>query len=141
MTKQEFQILHSQIIEHFQLIEFNLKRICAQIQSHTFQDFLNNFSEYETDSMGQALNELKKLEKETGKTGITEADFKDLDEARKLRNYWCHQCFEDIVFSAGKNPCVRNTYKAKKTMEDCQFAEQLDYRVQEIYRGLIRPIQ
>lgn len=93
MEINEYRILHSQIIEQYQLIEFHLEGLFALMQGQG-----NNFEELahrvENDAMGELIRKVRFLVKEYKYQDIiTKQDFSDLDKIRDDRNYYCHENF------------------------------------------------
>ncbi len=95
MTREDFKILHSEIMLYFQCIEFDLKRIYAGMSS---EDFDEEMDLLENSNFGNTLRKLKKLDYSDGKLWLSAADYDQLDRIRELRNYWCHQCYLDFVY-------------------------------------------
>lgn len=95
MTREDFKILHSEIMLYFQCIEFDLKRICAGMSSEGFDEEMDLL---ENSNFGNTLRKLKKLDYSDGKPWLSAADYNQLDRIRELRNYWCHQCYLDFVY-------------------------------------------
>lgn len=95
MTKEDFKILHSEIMLYFQCIEFDLKRIYAGMSS---EDFDEEMDLLENSNFGNTLRKLKKLDYSDGKPWLSAADYDQLNRIRELRNYWCHQCYLDFVY-------------------------------------------
>lgn len=93
MELNEYRILHSQIIEQYQLIEFHLEGLFALLEGKG-----NNFEELarrvENDAMGELIRKVRFLIKEYKMFDIiTKEDFKILDTIRDDRNYYCHENF------------------------------------------------
>ena len=99
MTRDQFKILHSEIMMFFQCIEFDLKRIYAGMSSEEFDDEMDML---ETSSLGKTLAKLKKLDYSDGKPWLSESEYTQLDQLRELRNYWCHQCYLDYIYIDNK---------------------------------------
>lgn len=97
MTRDEFKILHSELIKCCQSIEFDLKRIYSGMSDGDFEDTMDTL---ETSSLGQTLRELKKLDSSDGTLDIKESSYELLDDIREIRNYWCHQCYIDYIYIA-----------------------------------------
>ena len=95
MTDDQFKILHSEIMEYFHCIEFDLKRIYSGMST---EDFENEMDMLETSNFGNTLNKLRKLDESDGDPWLTESDYEELDRIRDLRNYWAHQCYLDYVY-------------------------------------------
>ena len=93
MELNEYRILHSEIIEQYQLIEFHLEGLFALMQGQG-----NNFKELahrvENDAMGELIRKVRFLVKEFKYQDIiTKNDFSILDQVRDDRNYYCHENF------------------------------------------------
>lgn len=95
MNKRDFRIMHSELIEYFQCIEFDLKRIYAAMCEGEFEE---NFGLLKRESFGAVLKKLKELDYSDGYPFFNDADYKFLNEFRKLRNYWCHECYLQFVY-------------------------------------------
>ena len=95
MTEEQFRILHSEIIEYFQCIEFDLKRIYSGMSTEDFDDEMDML---ETSNLGNTLNKLKRLDESDGDPWLSQADYEELDRIRELRNYWAHQCYIDYLY-------------------------------------------
>ena len=104
MTENDFRLAHSQLIEYYQLIEMRLKFICAGLLADDQRGWFDRLFDYETDAMWSLLQKIKELQKEKNVELLSKNDFSELDDIRKTRNYWVHQCFggmNPIVFSNG----------------------------------------
>lgn len=95
MSRDLFKIIHSELIQQVQTIEYNLKIIYANIHQG---DFFDNFESMEKSNLGKIIAELKRFKKETDDVNLTEEDYRLLDEIREIRNYWCHQCYIDFSY-------------------------------------------
>lgn len=93
--KRDFRFKHSEIMEYFQCIEYDLKWIYAKMSA---DDFDENMDMLETANMGNTLRMLKQLDNSDGRPYLSKSDYELLDQVRELRNYWCHQCYLDWVF-------------------------------------------
>ncbi len=95
MTKDEFKILHSELIMYCQCIEFDLKRIYSGMSEADFDDTMDML---ETSNLGRTLKKLKTLDFSDGTLDLSESLYEDLNEVREIRNYWCHQCYIDFIY-------------------------------------------
>ena len=136
MTESDFRFKHSELIENYQNIEMRLKFICAEFIAKGDQDWFDRLDDYETDSLGQLIKNCKKKQQEKHINVFDDDDFTKLEEIRKTRNYWAHQCF------GGKNPIVfknemlkRNEY-AEKIISDLDEARFWDNKLTEIGKKL-----
>ena len=113
MTREEFKILHSELIMYCHCIEFDLKRLYAGMSKGDFSD---NLDALETSNFGRTLIELKKLDANDGILDLSEPGYELLDKIREIRNYWCHQCYVDYIYI---------TDDIKKEKEFLHIAERL----------------
>ena len=95
MTRDNFKILHSELIMYCQCIEFDLKRIYSGMCTGDFND---NMDMLETSNLGRTLIKLKRLDYSDGNPDLSESDYELLNQIREIRNYWCHQCYIDFVY-------------------------------------------
>lgn len=92
--EQQFRFKYSEIMENFQSIEYDLKRIYSAMSA---DDFDENMDMLEFSNMGITLRDLEDMDNSDGKPYLSEA-YDTLDAIRELRNYWAHQCFLDWVY-------------------------------------------
>ena len=95
MTLEEFRILHSTLIEHYQFIEAHLEGIYAAICGKVFWDGLKDVEKY---GCSRLIMEIKNLEAEKKMEVFTEEECQQLQEVFQRRNFWCHNCYYDMVF-------------------------------------------
>ncbi len=95
-----FRKLHSEIIENYQCIEYDMKRIYSAMSSDDFDD---NMEWLTYDNWGKILNKLRKLDNTDDNPFFTDKEYELLDEIRERRNYWCHQCYLDWVYIKDDN--------------------------------------
>lgn len=95
MLEQQFRIKYSEIMENFQCIEYDLKRIYSAMSA---DDFDENMDMLEFSNMGRTLRDLEEMDNSDGNPYLSEADYDTLDAIRELRNYWAHQCYLDWVY-------------------------------------------
>lgn len=108
MTDRElFKIIHSELIQQVQGIEYDLKVIYAAMKSGNFED---NFQSVKTMNLGKIISELKKLDYSDNYPDLSESDYELLEEIREIRNYWCHQCYIDFMY-------IQNDYKREKKFQ------------------------
>lgn len=99
-TIDRFRKLHSEIIENYQCIEYDMKRIYSAMSSDDFDD---NMEWLTYDNWGKILNKLRKLDNTDDNPFFTDKEYELLDEIRERRNYWCHQCYLDWVYIKDDN--------------------------------------
>lgn len=90
-----FRKMHSEIIEYYQCIEYDMKLIFSAMK---WGDFDDNMDWLAQDNWGKVLQKLRSLDFSDGKPLFSKQDYKYLDELREDRNYWCHQCYLDYVY-------------------------------------------
>ncbi len=112
---ERFQKLHSEIIEYFQCIEYDMKRIYSAMDSDDFDD---NMDWLANDNWGVVLGKLKKLDNSDGDPLLTEEEYNLLDEIREIRNYWCHQCYVDWVYIDEKNKREKRLERLTRQLEN-----------------------
>ena len=120
MTESEFRILHSKLIEEYQLIEMHLQGLCAAIANEP-ERFLEYLGDYRFDSFGVLLQKLEKLQSEKTVKVLSAEERKSLKNVQAARNYWSHECFSvksvgevGIVFKKNRGR-AREGCKATKT--------------------------
>lgn len=94
-TIDRFRSLHSEIIEEFQCIEYDMRRIYSSMIDEDYDEAMDEMSDK---NWGVILNRLKKLDNSDGAPYFSSEEYILLDEIRSLRNYWCHQCYLDFVY-------------------------------------------
>ena len=135
MTEDEFRILHSKIIEYYQLIEMRLKGICAALLTEKDRSWFERLSDYELDPLGKLLVKIEGIQNRDGFVALSDEDLNQLNNIRSDRNYWVHQCFggrNPITFYRGQ---LRHTGYAKKIIEDFNEAVEWDEKLTEIARA------
>lgn len=100
MNRDTFKMIHSELIQQVQCTEFNLKRIYAAMKNGDFND---NFNDLKNSNLGVIARKLKDLDYSDNLPEFTEEEYKTIDDIRKIRNYWCHQCYLDFSYIADDN--------------------------------------
>ena len=95
MTLEKFRILHSTLVEHYQFIEAHLEGIYAAVSGKTL---LEGLKDVEKDSIHRILTAIKKAEKEKNIVVFTEEEYERIEYILTRRNFWCHNCYYDLVF-------------------------------------------
>ena len=106
-TIDRFRKLHSEIIENYQCIEYDMKRIYSAMSAEDFDD---NMEWLSNNNWGMILNKLKKLDNSDNNPYFTDEEYSILNEIRERRNYWCHQCYLDWVY-------IGDDYKRQNRLE------------------------
>ena len=86
LERNTFKLIHSELIQQVQCVEFNLKRIYAAMCQGDFDD---NFHSLDNANLGKIVRELKRLDHSDGCPELTDMNYKTIDEIRMIRNYWC----------------------------------------------------
>lgn len=95
MTRDLFKLIHSELIQQVQCIEYNLKVIYAARRRGNFQ---SNFQSVNKANLGKIARELEDLDYSDNCPELSEDDYDTIDEIRNIRNYWCHQCYLDFIY-------------------------------------------
>ena len=114
-TEDRFRLLHSEIIEYYQCIEYDMRRIYASMNSRDYDEVMKEIGEL---NWGVILNRLKKLDSSDGNPYFTEEEYMLLDEIRGRRNYWCHQCYLDWVYIQDDNEQEKRLQRLVRQLEN-----------------------
>lgn len=115
MTLTEFRIAHSLIIEHYQFIEFNLEGIYALLSGKEFSEGLKDV---DLDSLGRIIRKIENM------NFFSEEDFQKLQKILKKRNFWCHNCYVDLIFDY-KTGNLKKISDAKMLQSDIREAKEI----------------
>ncbi len=118
MTETDFRVRHSELIEYYQLIEMRLRSICATLLADEDRGWLDRLDDYELDAFGSLLKKIKVIQRQKQKVLLSDDDFEKLDDLRKTRNYWVHQCFGLHNRVGFRNKVVKNPEHIKRIIED-----------------------
>lgn len=100
MTRDTFKMIHSELIQQVQCIEYNLKVIYAAMRKGNFE---SNFNALEKANLGKIARELENLDYSDDCPELSENDYSVIDDIREIRNYWCHQCYLDYIYISNDN--------------------------------------
>lgn len=137
MIEKEFRVMHSELIEYYQLIEMHLKGICAALFKNDEKTWLERLDDYESDPLGKLIQTIKTYQTENHFIVFSPEEYESLDYLRKRRNYWVHHCFSGtspIIFRKGE---LRKPVFGKSITEDLQTAKDWEYKITEIGRKVI----
>ena len=95
MDRDTFKLIHSELIQQVQCIEFNLRRTYAAMCEG---DFNKNYKRLEKCNLGKIVKELEDLDYSDNCPELSADDYDLIDNIREIRNYWCHQCYLDFVY-------------------------------------------
>ena len=137
MVLNEFRILHSTLIEHYQFIEAHLEGIYAAVSE---KPFAIGIQEVEKDSLGGVVREIKDLEREKKIKIFTEDEYNHLRGIIERRNFWCHCCYFEMVFDreTGGPAKVRDV---QALFDDMKTAEVWRERLLQKKRSLLKKPQ
>ena len=131
LERNTFKLIHSELIQQVQCVEFNLKRIYAAICQGDFDD---NFHSLANANLGKIVRELKRLDHSDGCPELTDMDYKTIDQIRMIRNYWCHQCYLDFVYIQNDSEREREFQRIAERLHYDEFRTyDLMQKTQEIY--------
>ena len=128
MTKTEFRVNHSTIIEYYQYIEMRLKVICAGLLSDEEKNWFERLNDYETDPLGKLIKKIKKIQGPNNEL-LTKEDITKLKEIQTSRNYWAHQCFGALDHVTFKNGTVKKQQYADRLEADLDLAKEWDKKL------------
>lgn len=139
MDRDTFKLIHSELIQQVQCIEYNLKIMYAAMLNG---DFNKNFRSIERENLGKVANRLNDLDHSDDFSDLTEEDYKLIEEIRQIRNYWCHQCYLDFVYIPDDNQreckfqkiAQRLHYDEHRTFALMKKTEQMRLRILKKYR-------
>lgn len=124
MTLDMFKLIHSELIQQVQCVEYNLKVIYAAMKKGNFN---KNFQSLERANLGIISRELHELDNSDDFPEFTEQDYKVIDDIRNIRNYWCHQCYVDYIY-------IQDRREKERVFQE--IAERLhydEYRTYDLY--------
>lgn len=137
MVLDEFRILHSSLIEHYQFMEAHLEGIYAAISG---KPFLDGIREIERDSLSGVVREIRTVEREKKIKIFTEEEYTSLRQIIERRNFWCHCCYFEMVFDreTGGPAKVRDV---QALFDDMKTAEVWRERLLQKKRSLLKKPQ
>lgn len=121
MTRDMFKIIHSELIQQVQCIEYNLKVSYAAMRKGNFD---KNFQSVQKSNLGKIARALENLDYSDDCPALTEDEYELIDDIREIRNYWCHQCYIDFVY-------IRDDYERERAFQ--KIANRLHYDEQRTY--------
>lgn len=121
MTRERFKLIHSELIQQVQCVEYNLKVIYAAMRKGNFNANLQSLSKA---NLGKIARELEDLDYSDDCPELSEDDYDTIDEIRNIRNYWCHQCYLDFVYIQDNR---------QREQEFQRIAERLHYEENRTY--------
>jgi hypothetical protein len=94
MDLNEFRIMHSELIEHYQFIEYHLKCICSALQRE--KPFLGEMESVEKDTSIKLLNQIRHIQKGRKDKILSEEECKRIRDLCNHRNDWVHSCYVNL---------------------------------------------
>lgn len=110
----DFRMMHSEIIQYYQCIEYDMKLIFSAMKVGDFDD---NMDLLEMANWGEVLSRLQLLDFSDGKPLLSKQDYEYMDELRDDRNYWCHQCYLDFVYESNYSEQQRILHDLYRELE------------------------
>ena len=125
-----FQIIHSETIMYYQIIEHDLKLIYAYMRRGKPFD---NYIEIENKTLGQIVSILKDLDNSDGNPLISKGDYNFLSQIKDNRNLWAHSNFIEFVYEQEFLSSKAYSRQYQKLIKDHDRIEQV-YKVLEKIR-------
>lgn len=126
MGINEFQILHSDVIKCYQLVENDLKLIYAFIMDKDLEQTLN---EVENITLGTIINKLEEYDKSTEPQIISDNDYNFLKQIKDNRNFWAHENYLEFIYE--ESPLESEAYK-----KQCKRLAKDHKRMENVYRNV-----
>lgn len=117
---EKFRIRHSTLVEHYQFIEFHLKGIYASLCD---KGFFAGTKDVKTDTFHHLISKIKSIESEKKISLLSNSDYERLEYMCERRNFWCHNCYIDLIFdrrtAAPKDikPLIDDLFEAEEMRE------------------------
>ena len=128
MDRDEFLKRHSELIEHYQYIEFELEGILSAIDEE--KTFLEGMEEVEKDNISRLINKILAKQKLIHKTVLSIDECDQLKQICIRRNYWCHDCFIKMTFDY-RTEAPTNKREVDELIKDTMEAEQMRSHLHE----------
>lgn len=128
--ENEYRLRYSEIMENFQCIEYDLKRIYSAMSA---DDFDENMDMLEYSNMGRIIRDLEEMDNSDGNPFLSEADYDTLDTIMESRNYWAHQSFIDWVYrdSWNRSNALQKTYN--RLVNENNRVKKLQRKLEDFY--------
>lgn len=135
MNRDTFKLIHSELIQQVQSIEFNLRRTYAAMCEGNFED---NFRRLEKSNLGKIARELEDLDYSDDCPELSEDDYDLIDEIREIRNYWCHQCYIDFMYINNEREREKQFQKiAQRLQKDENRTYALSVKLEKVYFSIL----
>lgn len=133
MDLRDFRLMHSELVEHYQFIEFHLEGIYAALCG---DGFCEGLSQVEAHSISRLMKAIRKLEEDRGAPVLTESQWQELAQVNARRNFWCHECYVNLSFDV-KTGGLRNISDLRQLVEDRNRASGLRDLLYEKKMGML----
>lgn len=117
MKLQEFRLLHSELVENYQYIEFHIEGIYAKLCG---KDFYSGLCDVNKTNLHALIAMTRKAEYERGLT-VLEGEYEKLNDICLRRNFWIHNCYIDLLYDE-KRDCFKKQTDIEKMYEDLRNA-------------------
>lgn len=136
MDRDTFKLIHSELIQQVQSIEFNLRRTYAAMFEGNFED---NFRRLEKSNLGKIARELEDLDYSDDCPELSEDDYDLIDEIREIRNYWCHQCYIDFMYINNDREREKKFQKiVQRLQRDENRTYALSVKLEKVYFSILK---
>lgn len=140
MTRSEFHERHSEIIEYYQYIEMHLRGICAVLLASEEKSWFDQLDEHNTDTLGALITKIQSLQIQKSLDLFSPEDLDTLNQLRKNRNYWVHQCFTDPkerLVTYNRVDTIKNIEIVKRINSDLLAAIEWNEKITEVETPLV----
>lgn len=125
MNLTDFRIYHSTLIEHYQFIESHLEGIYAAISE---KDILQGFQDVQNDNFHRIIKKIKEIENQKNISLFTDKEHKQMEKIFQRRNFWCHNCYYDMVFDI-KTGGPKKAQDVQLLLSDIREAEEFREKI------------
>lgn len=125
----QFKLLHSEALMHYQIIEHDLKLIYAYMHSG---EVLDNLRRIDGKTMGQMIEALKKLDNSDGNPHISHYDYNFLRQISWNRNHWAHQVYLEFVYEEDFIHSEQYERQCRRLMKDHERLLSVSRRLEEL---------
>lgn len=138
MDFENFKYYHSSIILFCQRIEHDLKWIYSYMKYRYTDDTkepVDIFNELNDKkwNFGNILNELKVLDNKTGNENlISNDDYNFLKQMKDKRNFWCHKCFIEFIYSENWKCSNKYLKISKKLKSDYERFSKISEKIENL---------
>ena len=124
MNFNEFHSALGQAVMYCQIIEHDVKAIYAAMAKG---DYKKNLADVQKMTLGQAVQELRELDRSGGYNRLSEDDYGYLLQIAGCRNHWCHEAY--VTFAYEKNFLQGSAYK-----RECERLENDKQTLAAVYK-------